>query len=1071
MAVERIDTVWDIPAIEKEYTTYLSFLHKSQDELTALFNIIKQFKDSNITTLTQNAEKLAVSMQGTLTSTKAAADQNEKLVQSIQALVAAMENKNSSEKKTQETFAKSKFQNDEQIRDTLKARDALKARTDAVRGESSAMQDLINRYKAQQKVAQDLAASLGIHDKAAVAAAKSAKQLGEQISNINKATGNNAPSTGVGRYAEGIREFAKEAIVAVSAVVGLRSIFDFFKESVTEFSNSQLAATKLTGILSNLGRSKDIDSINRQVKELSERFKTLKPEEITDVFQKLYTYGKLSTNQIHELIPVIIDFAAKQGIDLPEATDVLTRALEGNARGLKTYGINMKDGKDTTERFGLIMEQLGPRVAGFEKLFEDTVPGALKKTKVEIEELQKDIGKDLVPVTKSWFDLIRGEIGGLRILTDYITNLYQTIKGGGNIFDALTTNPEERRVEAEASDERAKKMADYYLNLDKFKDQEKDKQEKLVMVYNSQLKVQLQQYDIAKKNAAKTGENVGELTPFSDLGKLLIDADKKAKALAKFRLEQIATTKYMLQQAHDLMTGNTPVGPPDTSENKKALDDIKDFADGFKSILENIVEFNKKSLNIDVTPLQKDLNEAWNEYNKFFTQIIDLREKDQKDVDKYADDVAAKLKKKEISPDEAIKGMEQVRAARKQITDKSNEDLLQAENAYQVNVAAIQDKYRKEAEKKRQEQANKDFAEGLANAKRLRDEVQKTAEGNLNDQLANAKSDQLDNDTLKNRKAVLKAQYGLDVQQLNDAHANGLKSEAVYQEELKALKKKYHDDSEAADKSSLDKAIGEVEKYVGDAEKLIGGIVDLRKTTELNALQAVEDAQQKNYAAQVKRINSSTTSEENKAARLKQLDAERQIQTDQNERRKRQIEQESAKFHKAESIASIILNTAKGVSAAIPNPLLIAIAAATGLAELAIASATPIPQYGFGEEDHPGGLAILGDRGEPEVIEEPGKKPRLSPSVPTIMNLAKHTKVIPLEKIEEIRQSSIMVNPFGQLVGMRDNDVVKEIREMKQAFIWSVMENKKNNSRNHGKIPPVKVDLKWEYYIYKSVKS
>jgi hypothetical protein len=120
---------------------------------------------------------------------------------------------------------------------------------------------------------------------------------------------------------------------------------------------------------------------------LAEEFKLFKADDVQEVFTKLITYGKLTEHQIDELTPVIVNFAEQQRISLTDATSVITKALEGNSRGLKEYGINIKDASTVTERFAGIMEGLAPRVEGAAEAFGNTTQGQIKKTEVQIEEL------------------------------------------------------------------------------------------------------------------------------------------------------------------------------------------------------------------------------------------------------------------------------------------------------------------------------------------------------------------------------------------------------------------------------------------------------------------------------------------------------------------------------------------------------------------------------------------------------------------------------------------------------------------------------------------------------------
>lgn len=66
-----------------------------------------------------------------------------------------------------------------------------------------------------------------------------------------------------------------------------------------------------------------------------------------------------------------------------------------------------------------------------------------------------------------------------------------------------------------------------------------------------------------------------------------------------------------------------------------------------------------------------------------------------------------------------------------------------------------------------------------------------------------------------------------------------------------------------------------------------------------------------------------------------------------------------------------------------------------------------VSNHALGTNYHPGGMAILGDGFEPELVFEPGKAPYLSEMVPTKYNLSRGTVVIPYSKIPEVKN----VNP------------------------------------------------------------
>lgn len=120
------------------------------------------------------------------------------------------------------------------------------------------------------------------------------------------------------------------------------------------------------------------------------------------------------------------------------------------------------------------------------------------------------------------------------------------------------------------------------------------------------------------------------------------------------------------------------------------------------------------------------------------------------------------------------------------------------------------------------------------------------------------------------------------------------------------------------------------------------------------------------------------------------------------DKQKAELEQKQARWQKANSITQATISTALAIMQAyaqagpFAGPVFAAIIAAIGAAQIAMIAAQPIPKYAKGTKDksHPGGLAIVGDGGKREVIlTDSGAY--ITPSVPTLVDMPKHTEVIP----------------------------------------------------------------------------
>lgn len=213
-------------------------------------------------------------------------------------------------------------------------------------------------------------------------------------------------------------------------------------------------------------------------------------------------------------------------------------------------------------------------------------------------------------------------------------------------------------------------------------------------------------------------------------------------------------------------------------------------------------------------------------------------------------------------------------------------------------------------------------------------------------------------------------------------------------------------------------------------------------TEKVRIEEAIADIE-KRRDAELAAINASAISEQEKADKIQILEAKTQAQKEQQERRLKQIEADRAKFERAITIQKIIADTASAIMAALganPTPLGIAFAAtigALGAAQLARVIATPLPRFAEGTEDAPGGLSVLGDAGRSELVKEPSGKMWVTPKVPTVMNVPKHSIVYP--DVRMMLESGLVVNRQGRLV---ESGTDTSKIEQKLDRLTSVIKNK-----------------------------
>jgi hypothetical protein len=311
-----------------------------------------------------------------------------------------------------------------------------------------------------------------------------------------------------------------------------------------------------------------------------------------------------------------------------------------------------------------------------------------------------------------------------------------------------------------------------------------------------------------------------------------------------------------------------------------------------------------------------------------------------------------------------------------------------------------------------------------------------------------------------------------------DAVASAKSKLSSIEIKLQGLKTKAVIDSnnieDKSDKDLHDKRIARMEKvaaYAKQVQDIIGGFINNSIEKNKNALQDEQDAMEKKYEKEVDLVNKSSLTEEQKAARLKVLESEKQTHQEQIDRKRRQLDVEKAKFEKAANIAGIISATALAVAKALPNIPLALLVGAMGAAELVIAATAPIPKYKQGTQNHPGGPAIVGDGGVPELIELPTGEKMMSPSISTLIDLPSGTKVKPGELIgiDELNQS-MMISMIRQTANFFDSDINRLMGKQAELTMWQTQEFKKAlNAQKKTTVVNNHIDLGWSNYLKKNV--
>lgn len=244
------------------------------------------------------------------------------------------------------------------------------------------------------------------------------------------------------------------------------------------------------------------------------------------------------------------------------------------------------------------------------------------------------------------------------------------------------------------------------------------------------------------------------------------------------------------------------------------------------------------------------------------------------------------------------------------------------------------------------------------------------------------------------------------------------------------------------------KSLQDIQTAVSSISTAIADVASIGFEKRAAALEEERNAIEKNAAAEVKRINDSTLSEQQKADKLKILEADKQTRLEINERKNRQLMYERAKFERLLNIGNIITGTALAVVKALPNiPLSIAVGIA-GAAALYKAVATPLPKFAKGTNYAPEGYALTDEEGAELYIEPSGKTYLGSDEGANIKYLERGTKIIPHNEINKMLMQHMLHKTLNMME--RTDNTSKKLDELKEVTVWSTLELKKAMSKQKG---------------------
>lgn len=783
----------------------------------------------------------------------------------------------------------------------------------------------------------------------------SAKKIGDETEKTGKKV--NQTTKEVSYFEEQLKTIGN-AIVGAFAV---ERIIAFGKESIKAFAEAEQNAKLLqTAVGVNGGLQDDFDNLINQSAQLQQTT-IFSDDDIQRAQTAALQYG-LTSDQVKELIPVLLDFASATGQDLNSALSAIISGTEGSERALRAFTIQVDSNIPKAENYAKIIEQLSRQFEGQAEIVAGTATGAIKQYDNQLGELAENLGSKIYPAYQTFatgilafsrdlIDALSGNLGtGKTTLTETLARdaqIYGSIvkKESKEQLESqlkiITQTKNESEIKLKGLEKNTEEYNKYYEVVQRALQQEKIYSEEIKKRAAAQvepIKVEtfsyaelIKQRDILKVkqdfNSRSQLEQIEkEIKKRDELNKKSQEEINKRNELQKENLQKLFEFTESINQKTLESTAKTEIEKITIQRDaqiKQAEELFKD-AGGAKN-LEAVKAFNEARLAIE------------NQYNGLIKEarlksIEDTYDQQKKlNEDNSKEDLQNTLNNIEANSNQQILALKQIYLSK---GDFSKE----AEKKLQDDITKIQ----LDAEQKRVDEAYKFQQQKIENERVLAIQaaIQKAAteKGLFGLEL-------LQNKELQDRIAGINALY----------NGKKLESDQQYANDLAKLGLKIVDGQIQIAGSGTKSWIENNQQKIQAAQQAASAIIETfntilntqiqNKEDELKLLQESYDAEDEELQFRLEKrlIGAGDFEKEQNRIKEQRIVSEKKIQTEIIKLKK----QEDI-ANRAKALFEIAINTAVGISRLLGQPFasfLIPLTAVLGAAQVAAVLATPLPKY------------------------------------------------------------------------------------------------------------------------------
>ena len=246
----------------------------------------------------------------------------------------------------------------------------------------------------------------------------------------------------------------------VAAVAGLGAMAMASQEA-------DLATLKLQNTIQNMPKLAGASS--KEFIDLAESIQKITAADADAIVEGQALLGtfSLTAEEIKGITPLVVDYARKFGIDIPDAAIQVGKALDGQSGALKRNGVSIDEALFKTDRYRAVNEALSDQVGGFAEAEGKTFAGSLERLKNQLGDLSEGVGRGAVDAFTTMGGAVQGlterlndvspgtqeligkvatfgsvgliAVGGINLLVGQLITFRSNIAGAGSAMSSFTT--------------------------------------------------------------------------------------------------------------------------------------------------------------------------------------------------------------------------------------------------------------------------------------------------------------------------------------------------------------------------------------------------------------------------------------------------------------------------------------------------------------------------------------------------------------------------------------------------------------------------------------------------------